>query len=134
MNLEICRKCNRYACCEMFFRKDENGCFADIMGIWMYDHTKKNYQAKNRVVGIEIGIRLATSNFWVKKSGNSIWQWNVAAPHRIAEMNKLLSVDNMKVIKDKWEFEEYVPYDSCRDDCPYWLEHKISSLARGEEK
>ena len=131
MNLDICKKCNECSCL-IFFKKVGNECFADIMKVWDYCHTEIDYQRKNRDMGVLIGIRMATSDAVVEKKFKSIELKNIPCCSGIANYKDLYS-DSIK-IEDEWDFEKYVPYDRCKNICPYWMEHKVSSLSSGEKQ
>ena len=124
MNLDICKKCEKCKCL-MFFKNANGNHMADISLMKGFDEIEFEY-------GRKIGIKMVTSDFVVKKSGDTMLIWKIILPLGIADMEDFKDVATR--IEDKWDFDDYVPYDRCKSICPYWLEHKISSLAIGEGK
>lgn len=125
MNLDICRKCNQSKCF-MFFKKDNGKCFADMRLARESDSSERNYV----FFGMEVGVKMVTSDAVVRKEGDLMFLWKIPYCSGIVDYGDLASVP--REIGGKWEFEKYVPYERCKDECPYWMEHKASSLASGE--
>jgi len=130
MNFEICKNCNQN--CAIFFKKEKDGCFADILKLNDFDNEYRDYIRLNRTEGMLFGIKAMTSDAWVDRGGKAkLTRWEATVPS-----SSIADYENMKSVPvelvDKWEFEAYVPYDRCKDECPYWMEHKASSIASGE--